>query len=150
MKGKAVFNHDIPAPIREQLSSPEFAQEFLAGMGEVFKIEDILSRPAEFYIQLPDETISTGFCMYGVEFRFTGLSVNGRPCSMFHHALRCLESIVCKHIQIGIQRFGNPDIRVQFFGVLALDAVIETAPASGIYSNLVETTPRWLAYSPAS
>ena len=59
---------------------------------KILGAKDPASRPAEYYVQVPDETI----CVegYGIEVRLTGVSRSGRKAAQFHAALRDRKSVV--------------------------------------------------------
>lgn len=148
VKLKAVITDGAPQPVVEAMCSRGFTATFLVGVvQEILDAKDVLSRPAEFYVQHPDHTIYAGDGRFGVELRLTGVSRNGRTPKKFHDALKNLHAIAKEEIKLALQKCG-PGSCVQLFTVLMLDGDIETSPGSGVYSNVLEHPAEWVTITP--
>ena len=93
MKLKPAITRGVPESIVDAFGSEIFARAFLSEICEkILGAKDPASRPAEYYVQVPDETI----CVegYGIEVRLTGVSRSGRKAAQFHAALRDRKSVV--------------------------------------------------------
>lgn len=138
MKLKAAITDGTPQEVIDELSSKEFAHAFLvAVIGTVFKVDNPLDRPAEFYIQKPDITIQA-HTTCGIEVRLTGVSRGTRPASVFHQALSALSVLVEQTVYESLPNGSG----VQIFCVMMLDKEVETSPGSGVYSSVLESEPK--------
>ena len=139
MKLKAAISDGAPQELIMAYGSRDFAQRFLADVvGKVFGAENPDTRPAEYYVQTPDQTVQVHERLIGVEVRLTGVSREGRAASVFHRALEALDELVTVTAVANLQ-VGQI---AQIFVVMMLDKEVETAPGSGIYSNVLEANPK--------
>jgi len=147
MKLKAVVSSKVSREIVDAVGSPEFAYAFMTGIvSGIFGVEDSDRRPAEYYVQMPDRTISLGPA--GVELRLTGVSRGTRSADIFHKALNALHTLAKERLQIAANSL-PAGFQVQLFCVLMLDGDIETAPGSGKYSSVLEHDPEWIEAHPS-
>jgi hypothetical protein len=138
VKLKAVVTEGTPEPVVEAIGSQVFATRFLTEVAtDILGAKAALSRPAEYYVQIPDRSIFTGKNA-GVELRLSGVSRNGRSAKQFHTALAKLHEIAKEMISNALSSDFNSGLCIQLFTVLMLDGDIETAPGSGEYSNVLE------------
>ena len=138
MKGKAVITRGTDEKVIVALSSKKFATSFLTEvLDECLGVYNPLARPAEFYVQEPDYTISIG--EDGIEFRLTGSGRDTRTPAQFHKALKATHALIKSTIR-EVLTSG----RIQLFCVIMLDGAIETAPGSGKYSNVIEADAEWI------
>ena len=139
MKLKAAITEGTPQEVVDAFSSSDFAANFLLFVLPHLGIMNALDRPAEFYVQRPDRTISAnGRC--GVEVRLTGVSRSNRTPKQFHEALKTLDSLVKRTTYDALT---DTEQSVQTFVVMMLDNEVETEPGSGTYSCVLEAEPSW-------
>jgi len=144
MKGKAVVTRGIPDTVIRSLGGMDFIRQLLTKViAEHLGAENPHGRPAEYYVQEPDYTVMVKHNVFGVEFRLTGVTRNGRTAAQIHKALRATHALVRAAIQLGLKA-AKPACRVQMFCVIMLDAAIETAPGSRAYSNVIESDAEWV------
>lgn len=130
-----------PEGVATALSSTPFASAALKSVvGEALGVEDVLTRPAEYYVQLADEGPAPQEGMMGVEVRLSGVSRNGRTAKQFHVALKELERIVESVVEKALE-YGK---KCQIFCVIMIDGEVETAPGSGLFSNNLESAAKWV------
>jgi len=131
--------------VAKALRSPEFAAAFLTKVvGEHLGAENPLERPAEYYVQKPDWIIQANPGYYGVEFRLTGTTRNGRTPAQFHKALKETHALVKATIREALVAAKSGQ-RIQMFCVIMLDDSVEIVPGSGKYSNIIEAEAEWIA-----
>ena len=126
-----------PQEVVDAFSSNPFAASALMAVGEKLGIHDILSRPAEYYVQKADVGPAPRKGIMGVEVRISGVSRDGRTPKQFHDTLIEIVNIVRCTIE---GRIGSED-ECQIFCVIMLDGAIEVSPSSGLYSVNVESKP---------
>ncbi|MDD5318306.1 MAG: hypothetical protein PHF79_00585 [Candidatus Pacebacteria bacterium] len=137
---KAAIIGASPA-IQEALSGEKFAARVLSAVvGQALGVENVLDRPAEYYVQHADTAPSPKHGSWGVEVRLSGASRQGRTAKQFHTALEVLHTIVKDVVSKAM--YGTQ--RCQVFCVIMIDGDVETAPGSGIYSNNLESRAEWV------
>ncbi|MFA6601484.1 MAG: hypothetical protein WCT02_01295 [Candidatus Paceibacterota bacterium] len=130
-----------PGMVAEALSSSEFAAEVLrAVVCDCLGVENVLQRPAEYYVQKADSGPSPKEGVMGVEVRLSGASRNGRTAKQFHTALKALLQTVSTTVRNAL----DSSQKCQVFVVIMLDGDIETAPGSGKYSSNLESEAVWI------
>lgn len=131
-----------PDKVRVALSGTAFAGETLSRViGGALGVENVLERPAEYYVQNADSGPAPQEGFMGVEVRLSGATRDGRTAKQFHRAIAELDSIVSETVRAVLEQ-GQ---RCQVFCVIMLDGEIETAPGSGIYSSNLESRPGWVS-----
>ena len=142
MKLKAAITKGAPESVVEAMGSVSFAMAFLREICvNILGAENVLIKPAEYYIQEPDVTVNIGGGI-GVELRLTGVSRNGRTAKQFHHALNGLHDLATETIRQALVLEGGAPPSIQLFTVLMLDGDVETSPGSGVYSSVLEASAR--------
>ncbi len=130
-----------PPEFAVAFSGTRFATEILLRViGKILGVEDVLSRPAEYYVQNADTGPAPAIGTMGVEVRLSGVSRNGRTAKQFHRAIEELELIVEQFVSSGL----TGSQRCQIFCVIMLDGEVETKPGSGKYSNNIESAGKWV------
>lgn len=129
------LSSNAPEDLRRQLASPELAEyireKVYAGS---FDIEDAMSRPGEYAVMALSTAMSTSDTVIGLAVRVVDICCAGRSAKIFHAAADQLLSILKDLVNsLGIQGFA-----VNIAVTLVLDGPVETAPASGDYSPLIE------------
>ncbi len=140
MKGKAAITNTAPPSLFEAFGSREFATGYLEILGAVFGVEDPLHRPAEYYIQYPDEIVGVLDDVWGLEFRLTGASRGQREPKIFHEALKALDELVSKTAAAAIP----VGAKVQVFVVIMLDGDVPASKESGNYTSVIEKPAHWV------
>ena len=144
MKLKAVVSSRAPEDLHEAFASQEFTALFMSQvLAECLGVENPHLRPAEFYVQRPDESVTIDDHL-GVELRLTGVSRDGRKAALFHQALKALELLARQTIIQVLRDQGDSETEIQLFVVIMLDGDIETTPGSGIYSSVLENKACWV------
>lgn len=144
MKGKAVITDGAPEEIIQAMGSKRFARSFLRDIiGKTLGAENVLERPAEYYLQKPDLVTNANDEFYGIEFRLTGASRDGRTPAQFHKAIKDLHDLINTTV-INALKLTKSNQGIQTFVVIMLDADIETNPGSGVYSNVIESEAKWI------
>ncbi len=149
-KLKAAISRNAPGQLLAALASVDFVTEFLVGVvGECLGVENPTERPAEYYAQEPDATISIGDHV-GVELRLTGVSRGTRDHTQFHDALVALHSLAARYIAQAIK--GTEVPRVQLFVVIMLDGDVPLPPVKGQsgtkYTSVLEHDAEWIEVAP--
>jgi hypothetical protein len=149
VKLKAAISGSAPEPLFEILGSRQFVRDFLNEIVTgCFGIEDPADRPAEYYVQLPDRTLSLVDNIMGVEVRLTGVSRGNRPPKVFHDALKKLEELVIRTIQEALRGLG---FKVEVFVVIMLDKDVPLPPKAGSefteYTSVLESEAKWVTDS---
>ena len=147
MKVKAVVpvvttaTGDKDQRLMNAFGSVEFAQRVLVGViGECLGVERVLERPAEYYVQRPDQMVTLEGKPLGVVVTIGGASRDGRKAKQFHDGLGKLYGLVKETIE---QLFAlDETVNVQFFCVIQLDGQIELTPGSGVYGTQLEKAGR--------
>ncbi len=140
MKFKAVLVGNVPADLRNTISSVEFAKLlFNEIVGKVFGVPYPATRPAEYYMQQPDEGVSV-HGSWGVIMNLTGVSRGNRPSKLFHEAIKRLHGPTAELVHKTVGE-GN---QAQVFAAIMLDGDIETQPGSGQYSSVIESSAEWI------
>lgn len=121
-----------------------FAREVLdLVVGGCLGVEDPLNRPAEYYVQVPDETVYAGG-KFGVVVTMSGVSRDGRTPKQFHAALMKLVDIATAYIRTALTNCKSTS-RVQLFCVIQIDGQIELVPGKGAYGNQLESEAIWIS-----
>ena len=143
MKIKACcLGTDVKPRIAGILSSTWFAQEVLTKViGEALGVEDVLERPAEYYVQSADTGPAGKTGVMGVEVRLTGASRSGRTPKQFHAAILALDKVVKAAVVQELQG----DEKCQVFCMIMIDGQIETQKGTGDYGNQVESKAVWVS-----
>lgn len=125
----------------ESLNGEEFAESVITRvMGRALGVQNVLARPAEYYVQPVVKCPVAVKGLTGVSVRLTGVSRDGRPTHMFHSALRELSIIV-----VGTVRKALIAREIcQIFCVVVLDDMVETPPGSSKYSSNLEGDAFWV------
>lgn len=140
-----IVSEGLPDGVIKALSTPKFAEKIIAQvMGHCLGAENPLDRPSEYYVQVPDVIVQAKDGFYGVEFRLTGASRNGRTHKQFYKALAVQHGVVKDAIIGALKKLGSEE-RIQVFTVLMLDGDIEVKPDSGVYSNIPESDAEWVS-----
>lgn len=130
-----------PETVNAALSGTEFANKVLSiVIGGALGVENVLKRPAEYYVQNADVGPASREGMMGVEVRLTGASRDGRKAKQFHDALKDLVVIV----KVAVGKALLPGQKCQVFCVIMLDGEIETQPGSGVYNSNLESIAEWV------
>ena len=148
MKVKAVVPVDstgsddsVPKRLMDAFGGAAFARRVLTEVvGECLGVENVLDRPAEYYVQRPDEMVAIEGKPLGVVVTISGASRDGRKAKQFHTALTKLHGIVMDTIKSLFALDEAAD--VQFFCIVQLDGQIELTPRSGTYGTQLEQTGR--------
>ena len=148
MKVKAVVPVDstgdqnsVPQRLMDAFGGGAFAKRVLVDVvGGCLGVENVLDRPAEYYVQRPDEMVAIEGKPLGVVVTISGASRDGRKAKQFHAALTKLYGIVKETIEALFAIDEAADI--QFFCVIQIDGQIELTPGSGTYGTQLEQTGR--------
>jgi len=146
VKLKASVTSGAPDSLVEAFGSADFAGVFLQGVVEdVFGVVDPARRPAEYYVQFPDQTVQLSHEIFGVEVRLTGVTRGERAPKVFHDALKKLEELVIETVQEAIKDTG---FRVEVFVVLMLDSDVPAPPWTNAeaseYTSVLESDAKWV------
>ncbi len=140
MQIQALCNGTTDA-VANSLSSPAFSDSALTTViGNTFNVQDVLMRPAEYCVLNALRGPSSQPGVMGVQVCLTGVNRNGRASKKLHESLKVLVQVVKEAMLNGLL----PGQRCQMFCVVELDAEIETAPDSGVYSRYLESAPVWV------
>jgi hypothetical protein len=130
-----------PQLVVQALSGTPFASMVLSAViGRSLGVENVLERPAEYYVQDADVGPAPKAGVMGVEVRLTGASRSGRTPKQFHNALKELYRITREAVRQAL----SPGQKCQVFCVIMIDGEIETAAGSGVYSNNLEGPAEWV------
>lgn len=127
-----------PKEVVDAFSSNPFVSTVLLRVVEKeLGVMNVLSRPAEYYVQKADTGPAPKEGVMGVEVRLSGVSRNGRTPKQFHNALSELVHIV----KFTIEQIIDCDDKCQIFCVIMIDGEVEVKPNSGVYSFNLESMP---------
>lgn len=146
MKCKAAISDEAPRELFATFGGAPFAREVLDSViGDALGVENPTGSPGEYYVQHPDKTVTVEDDVWGIEVRLTGVSRGSRKAAQFHRAIDALEAICIEHAVAALAdtRDGG---RAQVFCVIMLDGDIETAPGSGVYTNVIESKAVWVTH----
>ena len=133
-----------PERVQAVLSGTQFASQVLSRVVEDnLGVNDVLKRPAEYYVQKADICTAPNEGMMGVEVRLSGASRNGRTAKQFHTALNSLLEIVANTVAATL----DPGEQCQVFCAIMVDGEVETRPGSGQYSNVLESDAIWVKWN---
>ncbi len=140
MKAKAACIGTPPEMV-DYFSSSKFARGLLvAVVGRKLGVSDVLSRPAEYYVQHADQGSSTNpeKGIMGVEVRLTGVSRGNRKSTQFQDASDTLHKLV----EIGVKKTLPKGQRCQVFTVIMCDQDVEVTP--GQFNATIEHLATWV------
>lgn len=134
-KFKAAHSQNLPRRLAIHLASPQFAAQLLTEvLGTELRIDHPTERPAEHFVQVPDETIAIEEKTFGIELTLSKVSV--RDGRFFGGALAAMERLLIE----AIEQFCPPHVRVQIFCLIQTDT-----PVPGTHSTLFEMKEaRWV------
>lgn len=141
MKLKAAVTNGTPQCVIDMLSSGQFAMGFLVYVAErALGAVDTRQRPAEYYVQMPDLTVSTG--KFGIEVRLTGVSRGSRTPEQFNCALEALHGLVSESVAEALRQAKSNE-SVQIFCVIMIDGDVPLPEDNG-YANMIEHKAVWV------
>lgn len=144
MKLKAAISEGTPKEVFDAFGDAQFASAFLNKIVDsCLGAQAPAARPAEFYVQKPDETVCVNG-QFGVEVRMTGVSRGQRCSAQFEQAMHLLFVLSKYAIANALQRAGSEE-KVQLFCVIMLDGVVEYPTGSGEWTNTPESQAIWIS-----
>ena len=134
MKAKCTLTKTAPDALRVYLSSPRFRDHFMREvLGKELRVENATGRPAEHFMQVPDDMIPGESDELGLIVNLSGASVqDGR---FFAGALEAMMRLATEIVR----QFVPVGTRIQVFCQVATDQ-----PVPGNSSTLLESKPVWV------